>query len=109
MKIQNLRDFNQSKISTVIWIYLAAFILMTWSFNAHSKTPVIPKSKTQKTKQTNTSKGIPMYAIFETSQGNFKIKLFADKAPKTVENFVGLAEGTKEFTDAKTEKKVTTE
>jgi peptidyl-prolyl cis-trans isomerase A (cyclophilin A) len=35
------------------------------------------------------------YARFETSAGNFKIKLFADKAPKTVENFVTLAEGTK--------------
>jgi peptidyl-prolyl cis-trans isomerase A (cyclophilin A) len=35
------------------------------------------------------------YALFDTTEGNFKIKLFADKAPKTVENFVGLAEGTK--------------
>jgi peptidyl-prolyl cis-trans isomerase A (cyclophilin A) len=47
-----------------------------------------------------------MYAIFETSKGNFKVKLFADKTPKTVANFVELAEGTKEFTDAKTDKKV---
>ena len=43
-----------------------------------------------------------MHAHFETSVGNFKIKLFNDLVPKTVENFVGLAEGTKEFTDAKT-------
>ena len=43
-----------------------------------------------------------MHAQFETSVGNFKIKLFNDLVPKTVENFVGLAEGTKEFTDAKT-------
>jgi peptidyl-prolyl cis-trans isomerase A (cyclophilin A) len=35
------------------------------------------------------------FALFDTTEGNFKIKLFADKAPKTVENFVGLAEGTK--------------
>jgi peptidyl-prolyl cis-trans isomerase A (cyclophilin A) len=35
------------------------------------------------------------YALFDTTEGSFKIKLFADKAPKTVENFVGLAEGTK--------------
>ncbi|MFZ3231869.1 MAG: peptidylprolyl isomerase [Pseudobdellovibrio sp.] len=46
-----------------------------------------------------------MHAIFETSVGNFKIKLFSDLTPKTVENFVGLAEGTKEFTDAKTGEK----
>src|SRR5881398_2399752 len=45
------------------------------------------------------------YAIFETSQGNIVIKLLDKEAPKTVENFVGLAEGTKEFTNEKTGKK----
>ena len=35
------------------------------------------------------------FALFDTTEGTFKIKLFADKAPKTVENFVSLAEGTK--------------
>jgi peptidyl-prolyl cis-trans isomerase A (cyclophilin A) len=36
-----------------------------------------------------------IYAAFDTTEGNFKVKLYADKAPKTVENFVSLAEGTK--------------
>jgi peptidyl-prolyl cis-trans isomerase A (cyclophilin A) len=45
------------------------------------------------------------YAIFETSQGNIVIRLLEKEAPKTVENFVGLAEGTKEYTDPKTGKK----
>ena len=35
------------------------------------------------------------YAVFDTTAGSFKIKLFAEKAPRTVENFVSLAEGTK--------------
>jgi cyclophilin family peptidyl-prolyl cis-trans isomerase len=35
------------------------------------------------------------YAAFDTTEGKFKVKLFADKAPKTVENFVSLAEGSK--------------
>ena len=35
------------------------------------------------------------FALFDTTEGNFKVKLFADKAPKTVENFVSLAEGAK--------------
>ena len=35
------------------------------------------------------------YAQFETTEGNFRIKLFADKTPQTVENFVSLAEGSK--------------
>ena len=46
------------------------------------------------------------YAHFTTTEGNFSIRLFDDRAPKTVENFVGLAEGTKEWTDPKTNQKV---
>jgi peptidyl-prolyl cis-trans isomerase A (cyclophilin A) len=44
------------------------------------------------------------HAIFETTQGTFKVKLFTEQTPKTVENFVGLAEGTKAWTDPKTGK-----
>lgn len=35
------------------------------------------------------------YANFDTTEGKFKVRLFADKAPKTVENFVSLADGSK--------------
>ena len=45
------------------------------------------------------------YAIFETSLGNIICKLFDKEAPKTVENFIGLAEGTKEFVNPMTGKK----
>ena len=43
-----------------------------------------------------------MYAVFGTTLGEVTCRLFPDKAPKTVENFAGLAQGTKEFRDAKT-------
>src|ERR1051325_11530185 len=36
-----------------------------------------------------------IYASFDTSEGKFKVKLFADKTPRTVQNFVELAEGKK--------------
>ena len=36
-----------------------------------------------------------IYAVFDTTEGTFKIELFAVQAPRTVENFVSLAEGTK--------------
>jgi peptidyl-prolyl cis-trans isomerase A (cyclophilin A) len=36
-----------------------------------------------------------IFAVFDTTEGKFKIELFADKAPRTVENFVSLVEGTK--------------
>jgi peptidyl-prolyl cis-trans isomerase A (cyclophilin A) len=39
------------------------------------------------------------YAIFETSMGNIICRLFDKEAPKTVENFIALAEGRKEFTN----------
>jgi peptidyl-prolyl cis-trans isomerase A (cyclophilin A) len=46
------------------------------------------------------------YAVFTTTEGTFTVRLFDQEAPKTVENFVGLATGTKEWTDPRTNKKV---
>jgi peptidyl-prolyl cis-trans isomerase A (cyclophilin A) len=40
-----------------------------------------------------------VYAHFTTSEGNFTARLFDAEAPKTVANFTGLAEGSKEWTD----------
>ena len=37
------------------------------------------------------------YATLRTNQGDIVIHLFPNHAPKTVENFVGLAEGTKDY------------
>src|SRR5437870_7657428 len=40
-----------------------------------------------------------LYAVFQTSRGNIVIKLYEKDAPKTVANFVGLANGTQESVD----------
>jgi peptidyl-prolyl cis-trans isomerase A (cyclophilin A) len=45
-------------------------------------------------------------AILKTSLGTIRIKLFPETAPKTVENFIGLATGAKEWVDPRTGKKV---
>ena len=45
-------------------------------------------------------------AHFTTSEGSFAIRLFDAEVPATVANFVGLAEGTKEWTDPKSGQKV---
>ncbi len=48
-----------------------------------------------------------LYATLQTSKGDIRIRLLPDHAPKTVQNFVGLAEGTQEWTDEKTGQKST--
>jgi peptidyl-prolyl cis-trans isomerase A (cyclophilin A) len=71
-------------------ILLAAFMVVLWGgsmANAQEK------------------KG-PLYATMKTTLGDIVLVLFEDKAPKTVANFVGLASGTKEWTDPKTGEKV---
>ena len=45
-------------------------------------------------------------AVFDTSMGRITCKLFDKQAPKTVANFIGLAEGTKDWTDPATHKKM---
>jgi peptidyl-prolyl cis-trans isomerase A (cyclophilin A) len=44
--------------------------------------------------------------VFDTSMGRMTCKLFEKEAPQTVANFIGLAEGTKEWTDPATHQKV---
>ena len=81
--------------------------------------PATPAPQTQKPAPTPTAKpaapaaaatpapsaakyGPGIYAVFTTTQGNFIARLFDKDAPNTVQNFVGLAEGKKQFKDPKT-------
>lgn len=47
-----------------------------------------PEENKKETKQTVDKKN--SIAVFETTNGNFKIELFEDKAPKTTKNFIDL-------------------
>lgn len=47
-----------------------------------------------------------IYATLETTLGTIRVRLLPDEAPMTVENFVGLAKGTKEWIDPQTGQKV---
>ena len=42
------------------------------------------------------------HATLHTNHGDIKIELFPNHAPKTVTNFVGLADGSQEWTDPRT-------
>lgn len=68
---------NNSRIHVIFWIYLLAFVLMTWSFKSHAQT------KTDKTKASEAP-----VVLIDTSMGQIKVQLNPEKAPKTVENFL---------------------
>ena len=46
-----------------------------------------------------------LYATFDTSEGPIVVRLFDKEAPKTVQNFVDLAEGKREWTHPGTRQK----
>ena len=48
------------------------------------------------------------YATLHTNKGDIKVQLFPDHAPKTVRNFVGLADGSQEWSDPRTGEKKST-
>jgi len=43
-----------------------------------------------------------LHAVIETNHGTIELKLFEDRAPNTVANFVGLATGKRTWTDPET-------
>lgn len=46
-------------------------------------------------------------AILHTNHGDITLNLFGDHAPKTVQNFVGLSNGTQEYVDPESGQKTT--
>ena len=93
---------NRSHIAAL----LAAFVLLPL---AACETPSQPKSDAgagPPTPVPQAAKPAPPMekigdatVIFETTAGKLTCKLFGNQTPKTVANFVGLAEGTKEWTN----------
>jgi peptidyl-prolyl cis-trans isomerase A (cyclophilin A) len=51
---------------------------------------------------------VTTYATLHTNKGDIRIQLFPDHAPKTVRNFVGLADGSQEWTDPRSGEKKST-
>jgi peptidyl-prolyl cis-trans isomerase A (cyclophilin A) len=46
--------------------------------------------------------GESIFATLQTNVGPIRVELFPNHAPRTVANFVGLAEGTQQYTDPRT-------
>jgi peptidyl-prolyl cis-trans isomerase A (cyclophilin A) len=72
-----------------------------------------PKAASEKTPKAElkwmerAAQGQEIYATLKTTMGDIELRLFTKDAPKTVENFVGLAAGEKEWTDPRTGSKTT--
>lgn len=70
-----------------------------------SDTPVSPPAAVSANSEVTTvvaSGEKNLFATLETSKGNIKIELFATITPRTVRNFVELANGQKDYIDVKT-------
>ena len=74
----------------IAWITLAVFMVLAFPADAAEEKNLSPGT----------------YAVFETNMGSITFRLFKDEAPQTVSNFIGLAEGAKEWLDPKTKEKV---
>ena len=69
---------------------------------AKPKAPAAAAATTAAPAMSAAKYGPGTYALFTTSKGNFIARLFDKDAPNTVQNFVGLAEGKKQWKDPKT-------
>jgi peptidyl-prolyl cis-trans isomerase A (cyclophilin A) len=86
------------RVSLLVFIYLLAFFV--FRFNASAQDSAEKKMVIAPTTHTKNFKKI--FAVFDTSMGSFKARLFFNQAPLTVENFINLAEGKKSWIDPKT-------
>jgi cyclophilin family peptidyl-prolyl cis-trans isomerase len=83
----------------------SAFKLNTYKPLEYTKVAVVVKKKEEVTAAIPSKKAI--YAVLETNKGALVLELFDEDAPKTVQNFIDLAQGEKEVSgaDAPKEKK----
>jgi len=80
-------------------ILIALLVLVSLAFAQDAEQPVVEAPQAA-------AKPNPV-VIIKTSKGDIEVELFEQQAPKTVKNFLDLAEGKREFTDSKTGEKVT--
>lgn len=79
--------------------FVLAFIFCVATVFAQDAVPAASAIAPAKASDPNAS-GPGLYATFDTAMGPIVIRLLPDKAPKTVENFIALANGTKPSADA---------
>lgn len=73
-------------VKKAAWIYVAAFLLLAFSFHAEAKTS--KKDSTEKTKTAKKEDGKMTTVVMETSLGTIEIELDGEKAPISAKNFL---------------------
>jgi cyclophilin family peptidyl-prolyl cis-trans isomerase len=86
----------RSLLITALVLVLAGGIAVAQQTKKGKATPIASDES-----QTTKSKGKKPMVVMKTELGDVQIELWPDIAPKTVENFIGLANGTKEWKDPK--------
>jgi peptidyl-prolyl cis-trans isomerase A (cyclophilin A) len=82
-------------VTAVLCLSLTGFAIAQSSSTAPKSAATKPAAKPA-TPAPATSTA-PVQAVFETTMGNITCTLFPDKAPVTVDNFIGLATGKKDW------------
>ena len=80
--------------------YVAIILMSCLAVTAIAQTTPAAPAKKAPGKGGTAASAVPSKyprAIIQTTAGNFRCTLFPDKAPIGVENFIGLAEGTKDW------------
>jgi peptidyl-prolyl cis-trans isomerase A (cyclophilin A) len=88
---QSTKGFNlttKACIRKAVWIYIAAFLLLAFTFHAEAKT------KSDKTKVAADKKGDSKMTtvVMETSLGTIEIELNGEKAPESTKNFLSYVD-----------------
>jgi peptidyl-prolyl cis-trans isomerase A (cyclophilin A) len=76
-----------------------ALVLCSFSLLAAGQTAPAPAPASKQAASKTVAAAAMTRAILHTTAGDMKCELFPDKTPKTVANFIGLAQGTKDWKD----------
>jgi cyclophilin family peptidyl-prolyl cis-trans isomerase len=85
------------KILTAIFTFALAGSLAAQTGTTQKSTTAKPATSKPATGTAAVPAKQPILAVFQTTAGDINCTLFPDKAPVTVDNFVGLATGTKDW------------
>jgi peptidyl-prolyl cis-trans isomerase A (cyclophilin A) len=85
--------------SVFVFLTLSLLAVTAWGQATSKKTATGAQTTGPATKKPSATASKNPVALIHTTAGNLRCELFPDKAPKAVANFIGLAQGAKDWTD----------